>query len=339
MSSTPLPRPEAASAHQQSHPAPFAPIFVVGAPRSGTTMLAVLLGRHANIAMPPETLFFTDFLPRAKADGSLATREQKLAAALAHHRIKDLGLAREEVLPIFQQHENTFESLFQSLLEAYARRKGAGRAGEKTPKHIEHVPHLLRTFPEAKVICIVRDGRDVVISLLKVPWAEPGNPRRLGLFCTEWNEYARMALDYQKNLSSGQFFLVRYEDVLREPEANLRALCSFINEPYDQGLLDPERGAEAVPHWESEWKAKAAKALDPSRIEAWRRHPDQKLVWRMNALMGSVLRRFGYPETSLSGCPLYLRLIHRIQNLPYPRKIRPFSLLGLRLLRKLKLVN
>jgi hypothetical protein len=338
MTSTPLPGQEAVSSHHETGPAPFSPIFIVGAPRSGTTMLAVLLGRHKNIAMPPETLFFTDFLPQAMAS-SLETRQQKVGAALAHHRVKDLGLAPEEVLPIFEQHENTFENLFQSLLEAYARRKGAGRAGEKTPKHIEHVPHLLRAFPEAKVVCIVRDGRDVVLSLLKVPWAEPDNPRRFGLFCTEWNEHARMALDYQKSLPSSQFCLVRYEDILREPESNLKALCSFIGEPYDQDLLNPERGADAVPHWESGWKAKAAEALDPARIEAWRRHPDQKLIWRLNAMMGDELRRFRYPETASPGCPLHLRLTHQLQNLPYAPGMRPLSLAGLRLLRRLGLVQ
>ncbi|MBM9538528.1 sulfotransferase [Desulfobulbus alkaliphilus] len=319
--------------------APFEPVFIVGAPRSGTTMLAVLLDRHPRIAIPPETQFFTDFLPDTKKAEQATSHQHKLNAALAHPRLRDLELEFDEVLPLFQRCQNTYEDLFRTLLEAYARKKGAVRVGEKSPKHIEHVPNLLHTFPRAKVICIVRDGRDVVHSLLKVPWAEPNNPRRFGLFCAEWNEYARMALHYKMNIPATQFILVRYEDILRTPEASLKALCSFINESYTPEMLTPQQHTEAVPSWEMEWKSKASQVLDPERVEAWRRHPDERVIWRMNAMMGSLLREFGYAKPSSSGCPLHLRLVHALQNLPYRPEIRPLSLLGLRLLRRCRLVQ
>ncbi|MCF8075846.1 MAG: sulfotransferase, partial [Desulfotignum sp.] len=258
----------------------FSPIFIVGAPRSGTTLLAVMLDRHPQIAIPPETQFFTEFLPWARQQTDLETREKKIHAALAHPRLQDTGLEYDTVFSIFKVHDNTFKGLFRSLLEAYAKYKNAERPGEKSPKHLVHVPDILRYFPQAKIICLVRDGRDVVLSLLMVAWAEPGNPRRFGLFCSEWNASARMAQTYLKTLPASRFYLVKYEDILRRPEKTLHEICEFIGEPYLPEMLRPGNNAGAIPEWEMGWKENAANELDLKRVQAWQRCSDPRVIWR-----------------------------------------------------------
>ena len=178
----------------------FSPIFIVGAPRSGTTMLAVLLDRHSSIAIPPETQFFTEYANQQPEKDKLLSKEEMVDNALSFARIGDMGVSRTKVLELFQNRESTFQDLFQSILEVYAIGQRKPRAGEKSPKHLEHVPELLDAYPNAKIICIVRDGRDVVRSLLKVPWAEPKSTRRLELFCVEWRELVSLALTYKKNI-------------------------------------------------------------------------------------------------------------------------------------------
>lgn len=316
----------------------FAPIFIVGAPRSGTTLLAVLLDRHSQISIPPETNFFSEFLPETVSRG-LSFREERVDAAVSFRRIKDLGITEEELREQFDRYENNYASLFRAILEVYCRKQGKNRLGEKSPRHIEYVPTLLAAFPKAKVLLIVRDGRDVVRSLMKVPWAEPGNPRRFGIFCMEWRHYAILAEKYRRKFSANQFKIVRYEDILSAPEKNMMEICQFVGEQFEPEQLDAGKTSTAVPNWEEGWKGKASQILDPQRVEAWRQEKDEKIIWRMNILMGKSLRYFGYRDTFLFGCPWYMRLLLRLQAIPYESWCREYALLGLRFMRKMGVVK
>lgn len=311
----------------------FAPIFIVGAPRSGTTMLAVLMDRHSAITIPPETQFFTEFLPQLANTTEEISYIDMAKIALRFKRISDLQLSEEEVLRKFENYEKNFPNLFQALLEKYAEKQGKKRPGEKSPKHIEHVPFLLQKFPGAKVICIVRDGRDVVRSLLKVPWAEPKSKRRLELFCVEWRDYAKLALQYKKKLSPENFLLVKYENILRNPINELKKICHFIEEEFEENQLVPDGDSDVVPAWEGEWKKKASKMLDPKRAEAWRTQAEQSHIWEMNMMMGSALKKLGYSNVGLKDCPILTRLALTVKKVPYYKNIRPFSLLSLKILK------
>lgn len=326
------------SDHSCSENQHFSPIFVVGAPRSGTTILSVLLDRHSRISIPPETQFFTEFLPSVQNEEN-ASREEKVRVALSFHRLKDLELGHEEVMAKFRDYDNSYQALFQALLEAYCEKHMNVRPGEKSPKHIEHVPFLLQKFPGAKVICIVRDGRDVVRSLLKVFWAEPGNPRRLGIFCMEWCDYAELTIKYQNVLPREQFYLVKYERLLTNPVDTLQNICAFIGEEFEPEQLDPNFNSKTVPDWELEWKGKASGMLDSSRVEAWRKGSDQKELWRMNVMMGKTLDKLGYTDIGLHDCPPMTRFFLNVQGVPYTRWARSWALLGLKMLRMVGLVK
>ena len=101
----------------------FSPIFIVGSPRSGTTMLAVLVDRHSKIAIPPETQFFTEYVPQTTESKTSENREDMVKSALNYRRIADLHLKREEVLIKFRNYENTYPNLFRAILETYAENK------------------------------------------------------------------------------------------------------------------------------------------------------------------------------------------------------------------------
>lgn len=316
----------------------FTPVFIVGAPRSGTTLLAVLLNRHSRLAIPPETQFFTT-LRNAKNARILegADRAAKVDLMLGHERIRDLCLDPAALSARFACYENNSRGLFQAMLETYGAQQNKPRVGEKTPKHIEYVNDVFQYFPEARILCIVRDGRDVVRSLLKTSWAEPGNPRRFGLFCCEWAEYARVAVEHSKRLTRDRFLVVRYEDVLLEPELMLRKICRFLDEDFEPGMLDASAAVSGVvPSWETDWKAKADKKVDPARAFAWRTQAKREEIWWMNVMMGRELRLLGYDEAGLAGCPLWRRIVLHLQMVPYLRMMRPVSLFGLKLLRLIR---
>ena len=274
------------------------PVFIVGAPRSGTTLLAVLLDRHSNIAIGPETQFFTEFIPRYWENRLPETHEELVDSALQFKRIADFELDRDELLRYFKNYELSFANLLRAIIEVYALQRSKSRPGEKSPLHLNFVPALLEQFPGAKIICILRDGRDVVRSLLNVPWAIPDNPRRLGLFCIRWNDSVEEMLKYEQVLSPDVFMTVKFEDILRQPKLELEKICDFIGEEFEPAQLETAQPSSTVPEWEKDWKNKASETIDAGRIEAWRKSSDKKQFWIMNSMMGPLLKRLGYRDTA-----------------------------------------
>ena len=318
----------------------FSPVFIVGAPRSGTTLMAVLLNRHSRIAIPPETQFFTEFLiehPPQSVRGHDGTELVELA--LHHRRISDLKLEKEDVLTeLSGDNQPNLTCLFAAILRAYTAKQNKVRPGEKTPKHLEHVPELYQNFPKAKIICVLRDGRDVVRSLLKTDWAEPGNRRRFGLFCMEWSYLARLVLELKKTIPEDRFMVVKYEDLLIEPEENLRNICDFLEENFEEQMLQTSSSSGVVPEWESQWKRKAEKMLDASRAYAWKKQAAAQEIWKMNVMMSPELHMVGYEDTGLASCPWTHRLILRLGKIPYLQGMQPISLFGLKVIRKIRAV-
>lgn len=288
----------------------FEPIFVVGAARSGTTFLAVLLDRHSRIVIPPETQFYCQFLIW---DVDEHFWQKDVASivneTLSFRRIADLALDPGQVTALLPRYNKTPAGLLRSLLESYAQAKNSARVGEKSPRHNEHVETILQDFPQAKIIALVRDGRDVVNSLLKAPWTMPDNPRRFLLACRDWLVQARRTESNQRRFGPERHLTVKYEELLQSPEDELRKICAFLDEPFEPGMLDISVASDTVPDWEAQWKSKARTAPDPTRIGVWKRQCTPRQIWKMNTIMGPMLRHYGYTDTSLQDCPLGYRLV------------------------------
>jgi hypothetical protein len=260
-------------------------------------------------------------------------------SALGFKRIADFNFDRDQLLHYFKEYELSFANLLRAIIELHAMRNSKLRPGEKTPQHLKHVPMILNQFPEAKIICVLRDGRDVVRSLMETPWAIPKNPRRLRLFCLRWNDAAEQTIYHQRTLASNRFMTVKFEDILRQPRSELERICDFIGEEFESTQLEPAQPSSVIPGWETKWKSKASEILDPGRIEAWRKSADQQQIWVMNSMMGTMLERMGYRDTTLEDCPPVMRTRLFIQKVPYLPKLRKISAASLKVLKRLKLAH
>jgi len=278
------------------------PIFIVGCPRSGTTKLSTILNRHSCIASATETHFF-NFVSKQKFDWKNFST-QNFRELLNEPRIQDfINLAELNPEILYQQFlesesrsndsELSVEDLnkkkvFDLLVKNYLIKKNKIRFCEKTPQHIQNIEEILRLYPQARIILMVRDGRDTVNSLLKMPW----RPKGLLNNARFWSNYIK--LGKQQSLRS-EVLTIKYENLLERPKDVLMSICNFIGEQFEDSLLDDSKDSDNLfSAWESSWKHKSRQGLDTTRINAWSRElsTDDQVI--LDWLLHKELIEHGY---------------------------------------------
>ncbi|MFJ3668621.1 sulfotransferase family protein [Streptomyces sp. NPDC090106] len=293
------------------------PVFVLGCPRSGTTLLQLMLHAHPRIALPPETRFVLPAYAGRRGFGDL--RDAANRAGLARwitgreeSRFHELGLDADAVARRIEGAPPTLGSALGVPLRAYAERHGKVRWGDKRPAYALHVEEVLRLFPDAQFVHLVRDGRDCVASLLGMPWWHRGFHEAVAT----WAQVMDVTRRYAARLGPDSWHELRFEDLVADPEPPLRSLCGYLGEEYAPEMTEPRAVArEAVPARKT-WHRRTHGALDASRAGSWehRLTPDQ--IRLCEAVLGQRLVRNGY---ALSGAvrpdPAELLRYHRVSAL------------------------
>jgi Sulfotransferase family len=277
------------------------PIFIVGCPRSGTTKLAAILNKHSNLASATETHFF-NFVSKQKYNWSNFST-QDLNRFLEEARILDFTkLANIQAQDLVQQFEtredlpNSEASLedfnkkmiFNLLVKNYLLKKNKSRFCEKTPQHIQNVAEILRIYPHAKIILMIRDGRDTVNSLLKMPW----RPKGLLNNARFWSNYIKIG---KRESLRPEVLTIKYENLLERPRDVLQSICNFLGESFEESLLDDSREPDNLfSAWEASWKNKSKQELDITRINAWTRELSQDDQIILDWLLHKDLIDLGY---------------------------------------------
>ena len=219
-------------------PAPF----VVGVTRSGTTLLRLMLDAHPEMAIPPETHFVLDVV-RAFKEGPV-TSERFVEIVTSHRRWPDFGLeaaALRERVSVLEPLEPG-EAL-RAFYRLYAERAGKPRWGDKTPGYLRRMRAIERVLPEARFVHLIRDGRDVAVSITGLHFG----PETVRDAAERWARRIRRAR--RQGAKVRHYTEVRYEDLVQDPEEVLRRICDWLDLPWDEAMLDfheraPERLAE-----------------------------------------------------------------------------------------------
>ena len=186
-------------------------VFVVGARRSGTNGLSRTLGAHPHVGtIPGETFLFSDGIR------PLADRFQHGLAGSARTGITYMG--RDAFLDATRAF---CDAVFDELADVVGVPAG-GRIVERTPAHARHLDLIGAVYPDAWVLHIVRDGRDVARSLVSQTWG----PASVAEAAREWDETVRAARGAARVLD--RYREVRYEDLVREPAEHLAAILRWL---------------------------------------------------------------------------------------------------------------
>jgi hypothetical protein len=278
------------------------PVFVVGCPRSGTTLLGLMLHAHPRLAIPPETRFLLPVWRSRARFGDLSTVEQRRALARAcagrGSRVSHLGLdpavARREVLAA----PPTVGSAIGTVFRLFAEAQGAARWGDKRPAYFSEVDVLLRLFPDAQILQIVRDARANVASLKSMPWW----PHDSVASTATWAQAEYCARRNVRRLPRDVFHVVRYESLVADPEPVLRDVCTFLDEELDPAMLEPARVRGVVPHAKT-WHARLDEPVSTARVESWRRTLEPWELGLAETVLGRALARCDYPLTGMGRRP------------------------------------
>lgn len=259
--------------------------FILGCPRSGTTMLQQALNRHSGIVIPPETRYFSSFLGHSH-------RQQ-----IPH--VERLNRDLQIRLPVPPRRIATDEdarNFFEEMASLYVQRLGrtdVSYFGEKSPAHTGRLWRIKEVFPEAKILFLYRDGRDVALSLTKVPWMH----RDLFVNFTIWLYYTWI-LGQAMRCPGLDVLCVKYEDLATNPSRELRTILGFLDLDYEATVAEGHGNSDGIPFHEYSWKARALEPITPDRIGIWRQELSEHETMALERLGRSALESLGYPLTT-----------------------------------------
>lgn len=274
--------------------------FLVGCNRSGTTMLRGMFDSHPDVAVPPESYFVIPALRRASAYEAggrfdVETFLADLRANASFRRNWELPAAaltalRDDPPP------DTAAALLR-LYTAYATERDKTRAADKTPQHVLHLDLLARSFPRARFVHLVRDGRNVVPSLLEVAHG----PTRFPDGVEYWHTRVLTGRRTGERLGPGRYREVRYEDLVADPEPQLRELCGFLELSYSPAMLEyPTRVGELVAGTFDARQHLGISRAPTSNGRDWRTTMSDHDVQLFEAIAGDALDAFGYERSGMT---------------------------------------
>lgn len=206
--------------------------FIVGAPRSGTTLLRMILDAHPDVVIPPETGFIPELKLRNPSENW--SWEIFLDLVTNFETWSDFHLCRDTLAKELRQLQPfTLPDGLRCFYRTYAQRFSKPRWGDKTPNNGLHLRAIGALLPEARFIHIIRDGRDVAASIRNL-WFAPS--RDFGKLGEDW------AWRVQTIRAQGQeypFYMeVRYEELLLAMETVIKTICTFLDLPFSARMLE-----------------------------------------------------------------------------------------------------
>jgi hypothetical protein len=277
-------------------------LFILGVPRSGTTLLRTILDSHPHLAVGPEC-------PWIAGSYGKVFSFRELYSALANDRFGPVcnfeGVSKSDI-------SMAMGKAISSILNSYAAAKGKKRWLEKTPNHITEIPFLIEVFPQGKYIHIIRDGRDVACSSFKEReknWGKNlmnrdeaiANTRLNALqrWCAWIGQFEKWQQEYQLDTCQ-----IRYEDLVRDPRTVLARILEFLEEPWSEEVLRYGEQKHDFPSWEAGSRDVFSKQkISDEGVGKWKTkftHTERLVA---TAFADSMLLRYGYerslPEKNL----------------------------------------
>jgi hypothetical protein len=277
-------------------------LFIVGCPRSGTTLLRRLVDTHPLVAVIDEVRWIASFFegregltPEGLVTPALIDR------LLAYDRFATLKISREQLGRLIATGDPvSYPNFVTGIFDLYGQAQGKSLVGDKTPRYARRIGTLHALWPHARFVHLIRDGRDACMSILNWRKAE----RALGRFSTWkedptttaavwWEWHVRLGREDGGSLAPELYHEVRYEELVSRPAKTCETLCSFLDLPYDDAMIRFHEGRTKMKPGRD---AKRAWLPITSGLRDWRTQMPAEDLERFEAAAGDLLEELGYPR-------------------------------------------
>jgi sulfotransferase family protein len=295
-------------------------VFIVGCPRSGTTLLRHMVDAHPQIAITPEAHWIPLWFEEGTGltSGGMITPEL-IARLLDHPKFALFRLDREEVIALAGDgHSMSYAALVTAIHDLYGKIRSKAIVGNKTPDSARRMQTLHALWPEARFVHLIRDGRDVALSLMAWPRVTQKRPGTLPTWEEDpvstaalwWELNVRRGRQDGKLLASGLYYELRYESLIANPGEECANLCAFLGLPYDDAMLRfyenrPRKRLSARSDWQP----------ITSGLRNWRTQMPAENVERFEAVVGGLLDELVYPRAFPSVRPEVMEHSCKIREL------------------------
>ena len=288
------------------------PVFIVGLPRSGTTLLQSLLCSTEQFFPIPETHFFSRAARGLPASGLSEENVSTIVKILREKAV--LEFAAEDFAGCGAKRE-----AFERVIDRF-NSSGTSRFLEKTPRHIFFHDEIMNCYPSARFICLLREPRNHAASILNM--GDKG--KTMALLAMAYNRFVRTAHAIARG---GHALIVTYEQLVDHPEETVRNLCTFIGIPYDEKMFASfnETARKVVGEHET-WKhgVIASTSVERNDPEKWRRTLSSGEGDLMVFLTRRAAAGLGFPvEYRMTG--VLSGLVQDLSKIWKPEEIRRFA--------------
>lgn len=276
------------------------PLFIVGASRSGTTMLRLIFNAHSQVAVPDELEYFpmwpASVAPEDwRAPNLTATQYEQFVHRFLECSVRKIGGLGLEALQqkILEHPGRNLRSPYRLTLEAWAEQQGKPRWGEKTPRNLFYSDVLADMFPEARFICLVRDPRAVVYSMNRISYFSEDTV----LNALNWRRAIREGHErLEASIPASQRITVRYEELVRAPEEQVQRLCTFAEVAFEPGMLDFHRNARSYIH--DVQTPSVTKSVQKQNATKWKEGLAPSEIGIVESICRDEMKRWGYQPTA-----------------------------------------
>jgi hypothetical protein len=290
-------------------------VFIVGCPRSGTTLLKRVVDAHPEIAITRETHWVTKLLRgRDAASVEAPVTRALLARLLADERFQRLALDPAPLERLVSgDRPVSYGELVTAVYDQHGTKQGKLLVGDKTPRYVRHIPVLHELFPHARFIHLIRDGRDVCSSVLS--WHNDRGRRAVTRHSTWedepvmttavwWEQRVRLGREAGAALGPELYHELLYESLMSAPARECATICAFLGVPEDDRMLGFHEGRTRD---EPNLDAKRAWRPITAGLRSWRTEMSETDLHAFEAVSGDLLDELGYSRGAPDPGPEFRR--------------------------------
>lgn len=275
-------------------------VFIVGCPRSGTTLLQRIVDAHLLIAVTPSMHWITrHFKERKIRKPEDPVTPESVFGLLDSPRFARFRIQREDLEALIDSGESlTYSRFLAGIFELYGKAEAKPLVGNKTAPYVRRIPELHALWPSAKFVHIIRDGRDVCLSVRNWEKAEVTAGRYatweedpVSTTALWWKRKVLLGREGGDSLEPDLYYEVRYESLVARPAEEFEKLCEFLEVPYDDAMLKfHERKERLDPDFERDHPLMPVTA----GLRNWRTEMPQADMERFEAVASDILDELGY---------------------------------------------